>query len=268
MKKISRNSPLRAGAGRIVVAATALLGASSAYAQAPWSDAHQPPRWKPQTVAEESEGPVFSWEPLRFAVAAEIRTTWVQDSAARRLVGRGAPTGGGLSLRADAWRPTAKLWAGVDLGWASISTTDEQSSSSDMESLDTNLLSLGVSARYHLFRWLAPYARLAGGVGWDKLTVGSGAGQLHDKHTFGHGSVGGGIYLRTPGLQVRTSRPSLALGFICNIEGGYMLATSSTFSLQSSPATGAKDPIPTQPVAIGEVGRSAPYLRVSVGLAF
>ena len=265
MKKLSRNSNLRAG--RMLVGAAALLFAGSAYAEAPWADAHQRPRWKPQPVVE-SEGPAFSWEPLRFAVAAEVRTTWVQDSAARRLVGKSAPTGGGVSLQYDAWRPLAKVVAKVDLGWAATSTTAGQSGSSEMESLDTNLLSLGVSARYHLFRWLAPYARLAGGVGWDKLTVGDGAGQLHDKHTFGHGSIGGGIFLRTPGLQVRTSSPALALGLIASIEGGYMLASSSTFSLQSSPAAGAKDPIPTGPVALGTVGRNAPYLRVSLGLAF
>jgi hypothetical protein len=265
MKKISRNLPL--STGRMLVAAAALLFAGSAYAQAPWSEAHKRPSWKPQPLVE-PEGPVFSWEPLRFAIAAEARTTWVQDSAARRLAGKSAPTGGGLSLQYDAWRPLAKLVAKVDLGWALTSTTDAQSGSSEVESLDTNLLSLGVSARYHLFRWLAPYARLAGGVGWDKLTVGSGTGQLHDKRSFGHGSVGGGIYLRPPGLQVRNASPSLALGLIAQIEGGYMLATSSTFSLQSSPAAGAKDPIPTQPVAVGEVGRNAPYLRVSLGLAF
>jgi hypothetical protein len=265
MKMISRNSNLRADAGRMLVAAAVLLFTGSAYAQAPWSDARQQPSWKPLPLAE-PEGPVFSWEPLRFAVAAEARAAWVQDSAARRLVGKNAPTGGGLSLQVDAWRPSAKLVAKVDLGWALTSTTQAQSETSDMESLDTNLLSLGVSARYHLFRWLAPYARLAGGVGWDKLTVGSGAAQMQDKHKFGHGSLGGGIYLRSPGLQLHSSR--LALGLMGNIEGGYMLATSSTFTLQGAPAAGAKDPIPTQQVAIGEVGRNTPYLRISVGLAF
>jgi hypothetical protein len=267
MKMIIRKSNLRWGAGRLLIAAAASLFGGSAYAQAPWADAHQGPSWRPQPLVE-PEGPVFSWQPPRFAVAAESRTTWVQDSAARRLVGKRAPTGGGLSLQADAWRPSDKLVAKVDLGWALTSTTDQQPASSEIESLDTHLLSLGVSARYHLFRWLAPYARLAGGMGWDKLTVGSGAGQLHDKHTFGHASVGGGIYLRSPSLQLRASRPSLALGLIGNLEAGYMLATSSTFSLQSSPAAGAKDAIPTQPVVIGEVGRNAPYLRLSFGLAF
>jgi hypothetical protein len=52
------------------------------------------------------------------------------------------------------------------------------------------------------------------------------------------------------------------------IEGGYALATGSDFSLQSSPAGSGPSTIPTSPVALGHVGRSAPYLRVSFGIAF
>jgi hypothetical protein len=91
---------------------------------------------------------------------------------------------------------------------------------------------------------------------------------MHDEHMFGHGSVGGGIFLRSPGLYLRSSPASFPLAIMANIEGGYMLATSSTFALQSSPASGVRDPVPTASVPIGEMGRNAPYLRASVGLAF
>jgi hypothetical protein len=267
MKKIRRKLPLRVGAGRLLVGAAALLVAGSAYAQSTWPTTQQQRRWAPQPIVE-PEGPVFSWDPLRFGVAAETRTTWLQDSGARRLAGKGAPTGVGLSLHYDAWRPSARMVAKVDLGWAFTSSSSWQTISMATETLDTNLLSLGISTRYHIFRWLAPYARLAGGVGWDKLSVGRTTGQLHDERRFGHGSVGGGVFLRSPGLQVRSSPPSFTLALMGNIEAGYMLATSSTFNLQSSPGSGTDNPIPTQPVAIGQVSHNAPYLRVSFGLAF
>jgi hypothetical protein len=224
----------------------------------------------PRPVPAEPEGPSFSWDPLRFAVAGEIRTTWPQDAVARRLSGKSAPIGGGVSLSYDALRPSSKLVAKVDLGWTMTSLADlrPSPSSRDSESLRTHVLSLGLSLRYHIFRWLAPYARLAGGLGWDKLSVEGSTVSMHDEHMFGHGSVGGGVFLRSPGLYLRSSPPSWSLALMANLEGGYMIASSSTFVLQSSPASGVSNPVPTASVPIGEMGRNAPYLRASVGIAF
>jgi hypothetical protein len=224
----------------------------------------------PRPVLAEPEEPSFSWDPLRFGVAGEVRTIWPQDAAARRLVGKSAPIGGGVSLSYDALRRASKLVAKVDLGWTLTSSTAIRSSfsSQDSESLRTHVLALGVSLRYHIFRWLAPYARVAGGLGWDELSVEGTTASMHDEHMFGHGSVGGGVFLRSPGLYLRSSPPSWSLALVANIEGGYMLASSSTFALQSSPASGVANPVPTASVPIGEMGRNAPYLRAAVGLAF
>jgi hypothetical protein len=227
-----------------------------------------PPRHAPKLPAQ-IDHPVFSWTPLPFTVAGELRTTWLQDSAARRLVGKGAPTALGLSLGYDAISLSPKATGGVDLGWAKVSTDNAQpySNENNTESFKTNLLTLGLSVRYEIFRWLAPYARLAGGIGWDKLTVGNDAGSLSDEHKFGHASAGGGIFLRSPGLCLSPSPASYCGALTGHIEGGYMIATSSTFSLHSSPASGISRPIPTEPVPIGKLGRNAPYLRISLGVS-
>ena len=214
------------------------------------------------------EGPVTSWEPLRFEVAFETRTNWLLDDSAKRLAGKRAPTGAGLSLQADILRPNDKIAARLDLGWVTTSTTTFQDASMLTEKLDTNVISLGLSARYNLLRWLAPYARLAGGVGWDKITVGDGYDNLHDRRVFGQGSVGAGLSLRSPGLRFWHSPSAPFVGVMGQIEGGYALASGSDISLQSSPAGSGASTIPTSPVALGHVGRSAPYLRVSAGIAF
>jgi hypothetical protein len=250
------------------LAISALLFAGSAFAQAPWSNAYERPSRPVVHSTPEPEGPTFSWDPLRFGVAGELRTTWPQDAGARRLSGKAAPIGGGVSLHYDAWRPSSRLVAKVDLGWTLTSTSDFQESTQNVERLRTHLLSLGVSARYHIFRWLAPYARLAGGLGWDKLTVDSPNASMHDEQTFGHASLGGGVFLRSPGLCLRSSPPSFCVAFMGQIEGGYMLASSSSFALKSSPPGGVSSPVPTESVPIGDVGRNAPYLRASLGFAF
>jgi hypothetical protein len=248
--------------------ALTLLFAGSAFAQAPWPTAYERPSRPVVRSAPEPEGPVFSWDPLRFGLAGELLTTWPQDVGARRLSGKAAPIGGGVSLHYDAWRPSGRLVAKVDLGWTLTSTSDFQEATQNVERLRTHLLSLGVSVRYHIFRWLAPYARVAGGLGWDALTVSSPNANLQDEQMFGHGSLGGGAFLRSPGLCLRSSPPSFCFAFIGHIEGGYRLASSSSFALKSSSPAGVDSPVPTASVPIGDVSRNAPYLRASLGLAF
>ena len=264
--------PLLTAAGLLTPSPVAAQPGAYGYPYAPPQDAQpqyaQPqkpeltaPR-KPQLFAP--EGPVTSWDPLRFAVALETRTTWLFNGAAKRLAGERLPTGEGLSLQADVLRPSAKLALRLDLGWTSTSTSSFQPSSSLSEKLDTNLFQLGASLRYHVYRWLAPFARLAGGMGWDKLTV---AG-MKDRELFEQGSLGAGVFLRSPGVRLWQGAFSPLLGLMGNIEAGYALATGSDLTLQASLPSASTPPIPTSTVPIGHVGRSAPYVRASRGLAF
>ncbi len=212
--------------------------------------------------------PVWSWAPSRFGVALEIGTIWPLDAADRRLVGNNAPGSGGLSLQWDALRLERIATIGVDLGWLTSKSTTSQDFSGLQEDLKSNSIFLGVSVRHYLHYWLAPYARVAGGIGWDSLTVGSGSGDLHDRRAFGEASVGGGLFFRSPRLRLGASASAPDVGLMAHVEGGYIVGTSSDFVLTSAPANAASTPIPTSPVAIGKVGHDAPYLRISFGLAF
>jgi hypothetical protein len=206
------------------------------------------------------EVPALSWDPQRFGVALESRTTWPQNDAAKRLAGTRAPAGGGLSVRGEIFRPNDRITIELDLSWINTKTSQSLEGSALTENLTSNLISLGASLRYQILPWLAPYARLAGGGGRDDLkvqTYGNGAGDLSNRQTYGQGSLGAGVFLRSPTLRLWQSMSALRLGLIGRVEGGYSLAASNDVTLHSSPASEAPTPIPTSTVAIGKVERNA-----------
>jgi hypothetical protein len=254
-----------------VLSSTALLLASPpAAAQAVTGGESYPPAQPPRPVVQanrpwlpESGEPASSWQQLPLAVALETRTVWPQSSADERLAGKRAPTSAGVSVQGDPLRIRDKLVLRLDLGWVASSTSSSQDGSPLSQNLDTNLLLLGASLRYQIWRWLAPFARVAGGPGWDSLTV----VDMHDREAFVQGSLGGGVFLRTPGIGHSPGGTPL-FGLVGQVEAGYALATGSDFSLHVSPPPGIATPIATSAVALGHVGRSSPYLRVSLGLAF
>jgi len=91
---------------------------------------------------------------------------------------------------------------------------------------------------------------------------------MKDKQYFGQVTAGAGVFLRTPGLRLWQGSYAPFFGLCGQIEGGYALASGSDFSLHSSVPSSSPDPIPTSDVALGHAGRSAPYVRASLGLAF
>jgi hypothetical protein len=178
---------------------------------------------------------------------------------------------GGVTAQAEIFRPTTKAAVRVDLGWTTYSVLNAQEGANNgtsNERLKTNVLTLGLSARYAVLPWLSPYARLGGGIGWDKLQIGEGSGAMHDRQVFGQGSAGAGIMVRSPGLRFWQSASAPFVGLLAQIEGGYSVASGSDFALQSSPSGTAQGTIPTTTVALGHVDRSAPYLRLMAGVAF
>jgi len=206
-----------------------------------------------------------SWKPLRYGVAVETRTSWQLDKAAERLMGKRAPTGAGVSLLYDALGLDSPTVLALDLGWLLTTASPTLDYSGVMENLRRNEVGLGISLRYQVWRWLAPYARIAGGMGWDKLKLSESEVSLSDTRSFGEGSLGGGLFLRTPGLQFGRR---YNVGIVARVEGGYALGTSTAFVLKPSQASSDSNAIPMASVPIGRVTRHVPYLRVMVGLGF
>jgi hypothetical protein len=86
---------------------------------------------------------------------------------------------------------------------------------------------------------------------------------MKDTRRFGEVSVGGGLYLRTPGLAYGKGGP---FGLILRVEGGYSMGSSTSFTLKSTMPTSGDNVIPVAPVAAGTIARNVPYLRVMVGI--
>jgi hypothetical protein len=194
----------------------------------------------------------------------ENRTSWLTDDGAQRVVGDKRAAASGLSVQADVLRPRDRVAVRLDLAWVKMSRATSSDDYRLWQQLKRQVVSLGISVRYDLLRWLAPYARFAGGLGWDKLTV----TDLHDRKLFGQGSVGAGLFLRSPGLHLWHGTCGPAFGIVGQIEGGYALASGSDFVLNADGRSSSEHPIPTSAVSLGHVARSAPYLRFSLGLAF
>jgi hypothetical protein len=259
---------------RTAAVAAVFLSSAVALGQNPeaWPYARrQAPPERPTSEFLQPELPVTSWTPLRFAVAVEGQTRWPQNDAAKRLAGTRAPTSGGLTAQAEVFRPTSQTAVRVDLGWTTSSLLNARENANygtSNERLKTNIITLGLSARYAVLPWLSPYARVAAGIGWDKLQIGENSGALHDRQTFGQGSAGAGVMVRSPGLRFWQSASAPFVGLLAQVEGGYTVASGSDFALQSSPSGSSQGTIPTTTVALGHVDRSAPYLRFMAGVAF
>lgn len=236
----------------------------------PASASAQPAGWTATSkFVEPVDQPALTWERTRFSIALEGRGLLLRDDAAKRLAGSARPTSSGVSMMADVYRPTAQLSLRVDASWLASSVTGYQQQSYLAETLKSDLLAVGASVRYQVLRWLAPYARVSGGIGWDRLSLRTNQqGELKDRQTFVHGTVGAGLFLSTPCLRFRQSKPWPRAGLIAQIEGGYFLAGAGDWTLTSSRATEGQSAIPSSPVALGRTSRSAPYARVSLGLAF
>jgi hypothetical protein len=249
------------------LAALLCLGAvvvpSPASAQTPdWTASAKPP----ETIHH--RGPVLTWDETRFGIALEGRTLWLRDDAAKRLVGSATSEGNGVSLLADVYRLTEAIVLRADASWLASTAKTYQTGTSLSESLKTDVVAVGASVRYQMLRWLAPFLRVSGGVGWDRVSIHTNQGDLKDRQVFPSGTVGVGIFLRTPCLRFGETMPWLRVRLNLHVEGGYVLAGDSDFTLKPSQGATGQTAIPQSPVALGGASRSAPFGRASFGFGF
>jgi hypothetical protein len=206
-------------------------------------------------------------ESTRWGAWVDIDHLFLTRDDDKRITDRKGISGGGLSVSYDLVRLTRKAMLSVDLGWAKekSSASWTNGAAADVES---NQLRVGAAVRYGLLGWLHPYAHVAGGAGRSRMDVKTGSGDtLSDKERFYQCSVGGGVSLRSP--TVALGKGTRRVGLAINVEGGYIVGSTTEFTLKGPGAVESeKDPIQVVGVSVGDVSRSRPYLRISLGLRF
>jgi hypothetical protein len=150
-----------------------------------------------------------------------------------------------------------------EVGWGY--ENNEQASLMDNAIYETQLRAhdvfIGASLRYRWLDWLAPYARLHGGVSWVETAI--RGSQFREKFQSETASpfvaVGAGMALETaPGRL----GGALRLGAL--IEGGYLLASAVDVNLEPED----EGRIEVRGAALGSVSRSGGYLRAGAFLRF
>ena len=216
-------------------------------------------------AASEPEVPAASWDPMHFALSAELRSVWIRQDDAQRLWGKQRLTSEGLSASYDALRIAGKMTLGLDLAWLSTKVSSDAALS---QNVSTQVFDVALSLRYEVLHWLAPYARIAGAVGWVDLSINQPGFELRDRDLVYQGSAGAGLFFRSPGLSLGRTKRSPRLTFVSRLEGGYTVGNTTGFSLKLHADGTSQNPVPVAPVSVGEVTQRFPYLRVSVGVAF
>lgn len=124
----------------------------------------------------------------------------------------------------------------------------------------TNDLELGLRAHFAVHPWVGPHVRVAGGWTLGDFSLSEpGRPTLTADVNAPYASLGGGVTVRTPKGLI----PYVSLGV--SIEGGYRFAAPLSVVAHPTRTTAPGDtPIATTAVDLGDLGRSAAYLRIDL----
>jgi hypothetical protein len=160
-----------------------------------------------------------------------------------------------------------------EIGWGASGENGEGlfSGAIAKTNLHTNVFYAGLKGMYDVLTFVAPYARAAVGASFTDVDIETAEGVEFKEQSSApfhslvapFGSLGAGILVRTPDGALMTKSGALSsLAFGLMIEGGYVLMPSSDVTLRGSENAGR---VATTDVHLGELDRSGPYLRISVG---
>jgi hypothetical protein len=161
-------------------------------------------------------------------------------------VGRTVFASGNWSLAALA------LW-----DWGSLESTARGAKSS----LTLNRITLGIEGRYHFFRRLYAFGRLAPGALSSSATLVdnvTGLDQTSVSWVFAGDLSGGAAFEFAGENRGQSRRPRAWVG----VEGGYGFASSA--ELRFKPEEGTAAPVRTQPQSFGELAVRGGFLRMAV----
>jgi hypothetical protein len=217
------------------------------------------------TIARAAEVVVAQPAPRRtpLALSLDIDTQWRRDPSYRLFSGERGDTNGGLSATWDL-RRLARGTLVVGAGWSGGSNHSTPTGAQHA-TLSVSSPSLSAALRWSPSRWLEPHVRLALDLSHGQLGLTAGEGSAYQGSAWSPGAaLGAGLRLRTGAQPL--GRGTLGIGVALGIEGGFHLGMPMKFDVTRQRPAGQADLIPAQATPVGDLGRSHPYLRVSLTL--
>jgi hypothetical protein len=202
-----------------------------------------------------------------------VQNVWNTDPAYDFFAERDTLLMGGLLLGVDAlhFGPSTPLNIEFSIAHGETDSAGPLPSYISEAQLRRTDLALGVSLRHHVWSWLAPHARLAGALAFEKATVrgrdfGSFATQERSPAVF----LGGGLTFLSPAKRISPTRSYLnSLALKVSIEGGYQWAPALDFQVPEREAAEDSDQnIRTAATPLGDLAQRGAYLRVVAGAHF
>jgi hypothetical protein len=217
-------------------------------------------------------------------LAIDFDTLWRRDSGYALFSSSHTDSAVGLSLGYDLARLGSRGTLAVVAGWQSESTETNRYVAGPQSaagatfaavqdaSFHADIFSLGAVARWRLLSWLEPHARVALGAASGSMSLTLSDGTSFSGHAWSpQVSAGAGFRLRSSAMRLQglPSKPAFAVA--ATAEGGLIVGAPMAFSLHAptpADADEAKDRIPTGAIDVGNLGRTQPYLRLSIALLF
>lgn len=204
-----------------------------------------------------------------WAASVDFGPVWHHDPGYQPFLRNGAvPPVAGLAFGRDVARLGAWFTLAAEVAWRIENTEGRVRQAVDAQ-LVTNQFQAAVTLRADFWRWLAPYARLSGGVANLDVKLASESAQLRDDAWAPFGSAGAGVMLTGGSWFEGAGWTRGRVSFF--VEGGYQLMASPTFRVEEPPPEDereANDRIAPQALTLGTLNPSAAYLRIGVGLRF
>jgi hypothetical protein len=224
----------------------------------------------PPTIAPAPPRPVRS-AGSSLALAIVFERSWANDRGYDVFGDRSRVRQVGLWVAHDIWSISQRVIVAAEAGWVGWDETSDYLDTDVETKLTTGSLHVGANIRYTLEPWLQPHLRLAVGVSFLEMKIesieDSSAATFSDRRVLPFGSLGGGLFLRTPTRLFENKRgnfASLSLGVL--VEGGYTLAGAASFSLK--PKEHSKEDIEINSADLGKLNRSGGYVRISLVVRF
>jgi hypothetical protein len=208
--------------------------------------------------------PAGEVRPERFSIALNLDQSWQLDDDYRLFSGDRHTSGGGISATVNVIElaPEVSLHAMIDL----MAEDTSGSWAFGTSELESSRFAAGGLIRYEPTWWLAPYARVVGGAEHSEVRLKGVDGALSDEQWGPFGTAGLGVSFRSWPRRLAGGTGSALLAL--NIEGGFTVAKPLDLNLKPASPNPDDDAISLTPIAVGQLGRNRPYLRISISAHF